>query len=791
MLHQTRRGCGRLGLRGAVAIAMAASAPNCAVAAERAWVHPPECVPDDGGIATTLPSATGNSLVDYFTGDGRYMPRTHCLVNEAGAPDWPWIIALLALTTGVVVWYARIFVFWMQCYFQEEKRDRNPKLFDLAAIFLFCAICGYVASIVMFFWPGYRLLAGFLLGLNFFSFRFCLSLDRFRQVFAAGRLDRELREEVESRAVTLQAALEEKTLELSVSERRLRTLVQNLPGVAFRMALDERGTNVVVSDGIEAITGYPASDFVGESTKSCDSIIHRDDLGKVNAAIRSAVDQRSSYEVEYRITHRDGGTRWVLERGQVVTDEATGEPLFVDGLQFDVTGMKRLEDTLRRDSMIDRLTGLPNRHYLLQRLDRMWAARKERTGVVLFLDFDRFKIINDTLGHEAGDDLLRQFASRLRSAIGSGDDNLDHDRPIVCRLGGDEFVAVLPSVATDQEPMHIAKRLQDACREPFRVGAQEVSTAVSVGVAIMDRDASSPDDPLRNADIAMYEAKLAGRGQIVRFDAGMRRKRRERLLLEQELRHAIARDELSIVFQPIMSLESGRCASVETLLRWTNPRCGEVSPSVFIPIAEESDLIVEIGEWVARRAIEAFAGWRVRLGDAAPSSISVNLSRRQLTCPSTPSVLRGLLRDHRLEPDALCVEITENQVVGSLPEQLEALRTIRAHGVRVAMDDFGTGLSSLSGLHQFPIDVLKIDRSFVHNLDEGKQFMVLARSIIDLASNLGLKTVAEGIETPEHLAALQALGCQYGQGFYFARPMSESAIERFLDEHRGGAAHAA
>lgn len=290
---------------------------------------------------------------------------------------------------------------------------------------------------------------------------------------------------------------------------------------------------------------------------------------------------------------------------------------------------------------------------------------------------------------------------------------------------------------------------------------------------------ATADDVLRDADTAMYEAKLAGKDRVMVFDGAMRDRVKERLQLEEELRGAMARGELRVEYQPIVAMESGRCVGAEALLRWSNAR-RPVSPAEFVPIAEECGLIVEIGDWVMREVARTYVAWRMRLGSKAPESVSVNLSRSQLACSDLPARVQRVLKDSGLEASRLQLEITENQAVSSRAEQIDALRRLREIGVKLAMDDFGTGLSSLSGLHQMPIDVVKIDRSFVNHLGEGKQFMALARSIIELAGNLGLKTVAEGIETAEHLAALQALGCGLGQGYYFARPMSPEAFESYL-----------
>lgn len=737
-------------------------------------------------------SATGYALLDYFTGGGMYMPRTHCLVNEAGTTDWPWVIALLVLSAGVVAMYLRIFVFWMRCYFGEAERDRNGKLFQLSMVFLLCAMCGYLMSIVMFFWPGYRLLAGLLLVLNFATWRFCTNLEPFRAAFKSGRLERELREEVESRAGRLEEMLASRTRELRDSERRFRTLVQNLPGVAFRVAIDERWTNIFVSDGIEGLTGYPASDFIGNAVRDCASVTHPDDLARVDEEVGRAIRERSTYSIEYRIIRRDGEIRWVAERAQIVCDDTTAEPRYIDGMQLDITERKLAEQALERASLVDKLTGLPNRALVFDRLRQCIARRARRPDeafAVLFLDFDRFKLINDSLGHDAGDELLRQIAERLRGVVRMSDTvSRDTGETTAGRLGGDEFVVILSALASPEDAHRVARRILEVCRDSYIIHGHEVVSTVSIGLVTSETSRGDAEQILRDADTAMYQAKLAGKGCCVAFDEAMRDRANERLLLEEELRAAVARGAFTVLYQPIVSIESSRCVAAEALVRWNNPRRGPVSPAEFIPIAEDCGVINPLGAWVLRAACAQFAAWRSALGEQCPDHISVNLSRSQLACHDLPATIESILRETGLPAGCLQLEITENQAARAVGSYREALGRLRALGVRLAMDDFGTGMSSLSGLHELPIHVLKIDRSFVRNLCQGKQFMALARSIIELAGNLGLRTVAEGIETPNDLAVLQALGCDDGQGYLFAKPLSVEQFEQFLRERSNAAA---
>ena len=732
---------------------------------------------DGAGVSTT-----GTGFFDFFTGGGLYMPRTQCLVDAQGQTDWLWVTILLVLTGGVVLSYMRIFVFWMRCHFGEAERDRNSKLFDLGAIFLLCAICGYALSMVMFFWPGYRLLAGFLLVLNFFSWRFCTNLAPFRVAFRANRLERELREEVEARAVTLEAQLEVRTAALRESEQQLRRFVDNLPGVAFRVETGERARVHFVSDGIELLTGHGASEFMAVGGRNWAELTHPDDRERARVCVARAAESGRPYSVEYRITDSTGEVKWVLERGQRLGDADDGS--CIDGLLFDITHRRASEEQLRRLSMIDRMTGLPNRALLMDRLRRCLHRHRRdpsRHYAVLFLDFDRFKLVNDSLGHEAGDELLRQIASRLRSALRPADTvSRDEANPMAGRLGGDEFVVILDQLQSPDDAVSVADRLLEACRAPYMIGRHEVLSSASIGIVTSDVGHADADEALRDADTAMYQAKLNGRGCAVLFDTDMRERSRERLRLQQELRSAIPNNELSVFYQPIVRLESGECVGAEALVRWNNPRRGPVSPAEFIPIAEESGMITEIGEWVLRVSVLRFGRWVRESGPSRPLRLSVNLSRSQLSCPDFAGRVDSILMEAGLEPSRLQLEITENQAASSGPEQVTLLRSLCEMGVTIAMDDFGTGLSSLSELHRLPIDVLKIDRTFVSNLDEGRQFMNLARSIVEVASNMGMRTVAEGIETRQQLSALQALGCDYGQGFLFGRPMDSDEFEKYL-----------
>ena len=461
----------------------------------------------------------------------------------------------------------------------------------------------------------------------------------------------------------------------------------------------------------------------------------------------------------------------------------------------DITERKTMEDELRSAAWIDRLTGLPNRALLCDRLQQaILRARRVRDYqyAVIFLDFDRFKTINDSLGHKWGDLLLQEIARRLRAAVGSCDTPSRHGgEHTAARLGGDEFVVLLDGINDPQDAIAAADRMLEAIAQPYRLGEHEIYSTASIGVVSSDIAASSAEDVLRDADTAMYEAKLAGKGRQVRFDVAMRQRVQNRLNLETDLRKAIEGGQLFLMYQPIVSLETGEIESFEALVRWQHPQRGLISPGEFIPIAEDIGLILPIGEWVLHEACTQFAMWRQTMGDAAPRSISVNLSRRQLLLPNLPELIQRVVEQTGIAPSCLHLEVTESAVMTDETAAVRMLHAIRDMGVKLDMDDFGTGYSSLACLQQFPLDVLKVDRSFVANISRGRDFVALLHAVTQLARNLGIAVVAEGIETMDQLAVLQSLDCEFGQGYLFSRPIPADQVPGLrisIDRLRAGAA---
>ena len=448
------------------------------------------------------------------------------------------------------------------------------------------------------------------------------------------------------------------------------------------------------------------------------------------------------------------------------------------------------EAQARHDAMHDSLTGLSKRAVLLDRIEqclRRTKREKDFVFALLFLDFDRFKIINDSLGHEVGDQLLISMADRLKGSLRIGDTTSRVDQEpdaendnLSVRLGGDEFVILLNGIKNVQDATLVAERIQKSLETPHKIGSHEVTSTASIGIVTSDLEYDSADDMLRDADTAMYRAKAAGRARHQVFDRAMHNEAVVRLELESDLRHALQDEQFRLVYQPIIDLRTGLAAGFEALIRWDHPERGVISPVDFIPIAEETGLIVPIGDWVLLKACQQLKQWQEQFPSDPPLSMNVNISKRQLTHSDLIETIEHVLTTTRIEPRTLNLEITETAIMDSLDEFNPVLQPLRACGVFLCIDDFGTGHSSLSCLHEFPIDVLKIDRAFLDNIKEDREYVAVTQAIVTLAQNLGMGVVAEGVETPEQVAMLQALEADYAQGYYFARPLRPDDAAAFL-----------
>ncbi|MGH9309490.1 MAG: putative bifunctional diguanylate cyclase/phosphodiesterase, partial [Vicinamibacterales bacterium] len=476
---------------------------------------------------------------------------------------------------------------------------------------------------------------------------------------------------------------------------------------------------------------------------------------------------------EHRIRLEDGSYRRFLCRGLAVTDGRHRRDRIAGSLT-DTTEQAIAQERLRSVGFLDPLTGLYNRAVFVEglgrRLDDGKLGRVSNSFAVLYLDLDRFKIVNDSLGHLVGDELLIAASRRLESCLRHGD--------ALARLGGDEFAILLNGLGDDAQANAIAFRIQDALSAPFSIGGREVFTSASIGIAFGPAHYTNPDEVMRDADTAMYHAKARGKARHEVFDADMHARVRDRLSLENDLRRAVASNDFEVHYQPIVSLTSGMCVGFESLIRWT--RNGEaVSPATFIPIAEELGLIEPLGTWVLQQACRTFADWQRRFPAAGLDCITVNVSSRQLVQQNFPRLVQQAVHKAGLKPADLRVEITETALMDNPGEAAGVLRELRDFGVKVYLDDFGTGYSSLSHLHKLPVDALKIDRSFVRSLLLPDR-PAIVESILALARTLNTSVVAEGIESEIQARELERLGCTHAQGFLFSRPLSTGSAEALV-----------
>jgi diguanylate cyclase (GGDEF)-like protein/PAS domain S-box-containing protein len=553
---------------------------------------------------------------------------------------------------------------------------------------------------------------------------------------------------------------------LQNAETRFRTLVEQLPLAVYVDAVDASSSNIYTSPQVEQMLGYPPAEWASDPLLFVRTL-HPDDRERVLAAHERTHRTGEPLSIVYRLIAKDGRVVWVHDEAKIV-DGAGGEPV-LQGYLLDVTSRVEAEEQLRHQAFHDPLTGLANRALLTDRVEHALArAGGEPSAAVLFLDLDDFKAVNDRLGHPSGDALLCQAATRLRAALSPGH--------TVARLGGDEFAVLVEDVREPAAVAELAERLVRGLEAPFEVFGHEIFVTASVGIAL----GGDAEELLRSADVAMYRAKAAGKAQYAFYVPTMDEEVLGRLELIADLRRAHFDEELVLHYQPTVELASGRVVGVEALLRWNHPVRGLQAPSEFIAAAEETGLIVAIGQWVLRDACRQAAGWRSELQAAAGLQLSVNVSGRQLQHPDLVEDVRGALAASALDPGALTLEITESVLAERGAEVAETLEGIRKLGVRVALDDFGTGYSSLSLLRHLPVDALKIDRAFVNEIGAGADRPALLQAIIGIGRALDLTVVAEGIETATEAATLRRVGCRLGQGFYFARPLDRESLRRYL-----------
>jgi diguanylate cyclase (GGDEF)-like protein len=480
-------------------------------------------------------------------------------------------------------------------------------------------------------------------------------------------------------------------------------------------------------------------------------------------------------EFESQARRKDGTVIIISENARAVA-KADGSLDYCEGTVMDVTQRKRMEEQLIHESLHDTLTGLPNRVLLLERLGRAIERASRNPGAlcaVLALDLDRFKFINDSMGHSQGDRLLTAFSRRLEAILPEG--------TTLARLGGDEFCVLLEDLLDDKLAPALADRVLEALSLPFDIEGREIYAAASIGIAFAGDSAAAPGELLRAADTAMHRAKAAGKGRYEVFDASMHAKAVRIMTLENNLRKALERSEFRLHYQPIVSLVNRHLMGFEALIRWQHPELGMVSPADFIPLAEDTGLIISIGRWVLWQSLRQLAEWQRLFADGKHLTMSVNLSGKQLQDPDLPRQIQGILKEAGVEPASLKLEVTESAIMEN-PEQAAAILTgLRDMGVQLSLDDFGTGYSSLSYLHRFPFHDLKIDRSFVSKLEAGDKDAEIVKVINSLAKNLGMDVVAEGIETEAQWSLLHGLACRYGQGYYFSRPLEGLAASKLIE----------
>ncbi|HEX8188043.1 MAG TPA: EAL domain-containing protein [Pyrinomonadaceae bacterium] len=560
---------------------------------------------------------------------------------------------------------------------------------------------------------------------------------------------------------------------LRESEERFRSAFDNATIGMGVVALDGRWLQV--NRSLCDIVGYEERELLEAEVRQ---VTHREDLVTLEEQLqRFVAGTISSHQAELRYCHKSGKEVWA-HLGMSLVRDGGAQPLHLIFQIQDITDRKRAEEQLLHDAFHAALTGLPNRALFMDHV-KMAIQRSRRSGdrlfAALFLDLDRFKIINDSLGHMVGDQLLVGIAHRLEACLRPGD--------TVARLGGDEFTILLEDLASTDDAIDVARRVQEAVTQPFNIGGHEVFTTASIGIALSNTGYERAEDLLRDADTAMYRAKMEGKKRHVVFDKAMHDRAMELLQTETDLRRALTRKEFFLNYQPIVDLETGRVASFEALVRWRHPERGLVMPGDFVPVAEETGLIVPLGLWVLNEACRQMREWqRLGLADEAVT-VSVNLSGRQFSQADLIEQISGALRESGLKAANLKLEITESMVMENFDTAIGMLMQLRNLGVGLSIDDFGTGYSSLSYLHRFPIDTLKIDRSFVTQMSDNSENAEIVRTIVTLARSLDMAVVAEGVETADQLRRLGDLGCDYGQGYLFSRPVGAGqAADLLTDE---------
>ena len=540
---------------------------------------------------------------------------------------------------------------------------------------------------------------------------------------------------------------------------------------------DLKTNKILYSDRWKEMLGFN-DDEISDTADEWLSRVHPEDHDRVRASIDAYLEgTTSNFEIEYRIRHFSDNYLWMMAKGLAIRT-SSGKATRFAGSQTDVSERKSNEEQMIYDALHDTLTSIPNRTLLLDRIRQSLVRRKrypKTSFAIIFIDLDRFRLVNESLGHIHGDELLQLISARLKETIPIGD--------TVARLGGDEFSILLQDINSVRDVEVIAKDIQNLFSKPFFLGDREVFASASMGIAHSDNDYKTPEEILRDAELAMYRAKRDGKSQSIVFQPQFRQSSLSPIDLDTDLRRALDRDEMELHYQPIISMRDRTISGFEALLRWSHRSRGVISPNEFIPLAEETGLIYDLGQWVLGKACKQIAAWNKSKKKEDQLEISINLSSRQF---SDPNLVEGIVENIEksgFDAEFLKIEITESALMQNAQRSVSMLNQLKDLNIKVCVDDFGTGYSSLSYLHTFPIDTLKIDRSFVHDMSRNFRNMEIIRTIIMLAHNLKLDVIAEGVETGEQDAQLSALGCQFAQGFYFSRPINSSDAALLIQQN--------
>jgi diguanylate cyclase (GGDEF)-like protein/PAS domain S-box-containing protein len=561
------------------------------------------------------------------------------------------------------------------------------------------------------------------------------------------------------------------------SEARYRLLLESVTDYVYTVQI-ENGHPVATSHGpgCFAITGYTPEEYSANPFLWY-LMVHEEDRQAVKAQAEAILSRKSAYPLEHRIIHKDGRVLWIRNTPVPHIDQQ-GHLVAYDGLVSDITDRKQAEEKLIHDAFHDALTGLPNRALFMDRLQRAITTFRRRIGTpyyaVLFCDIDRFKVINDSLGHPIGDQLLRIVGRKLIDCVRPGD--------TVARLGGDEFAVLLENIGDLSHAKDVTERVKRVFSTPITVRGNDIFTSLSIGIAIGTERYERPEQALRDADIAMYEAKSRGNASYEVFDAKMHANILDRMQLETDLRGAVDRKEFILYYQPIIDLKAQRVTGFEALVRWNHPKRGLIYPLEFIPLAEETGLINHIGDWILHEACRELKRLQVQNPLEPPLTMSVNISIKQFAQQDLAGKVSGFLSETEVDPHTLALEITESMIMANVDAAAETMNRLREMGIKLHIDDFGTGHSSLSYLHRFPVNALKIDRSFIGKLTAEGANTEIITSIISLAKSLHVDVIAEGVEMYHQLSNIKELNCGYCQGFLIARPMAEDEVDAWIHE---------